>query len=209
MSARWATSARGAWSAPWSHGPSRRIFPSSGSAVSSGVSRVGRADCRRTGAALCRGWGESLDDALHSGEVLLEVEVVGVDHRPHRGVARAERPVLEEQPDPARLVRDATYLLPQERAHAIQRAREPRDLLGRVELRGRREHPVEQGADEGVFGPGDAYTPVKVNDDGRASASTTLPLETPTGGSYFVSVRASAANVEMTVACGNLAPPTQ
>jgi hypothetical protein len=35
------------------------------------------------------------------------------------------------------------------------------------------------------------------------------PLETPTTGSYFVIVRASAANAETTVACGNLAPPTQ
>ena len=70
-------------------------------------------------------------------------------------------------------------------------------------------HRGQCGADQGVFGPSDAYTPVKVNDDGRASASATLPLETPTTGAYFVSVRASAANGEMTVACGNLAPPTQ
>jgi hypothetical protein len=35
-----------------------------------------------------------------------------------------------------------------------------------------------------------------------------VPIETPTTGSYFVIVRASAANDAMTVACGNLAPPT-
>jgi hypothetical protein len=65
------------------------------------------------------------------------------------------------------------------------------------------------GAEEGVFGTADAYQPVTVDRDGRASASATVPLETPTTGHYFVVVRASAANAETTVACGNLAPPTQ
>jgi hypothetical protein len=65
------------------------------------------------------------------------------------------------------------------------------------------------GADEGVFGTADAYQPVAVDRDGRGSASATLALQTPTTGSYFVVVRASAANAETTVACGNLAPPTQ
>jgi len=31
---------------------------------------------------------------------------------------------------------------------------------------------------------------------------------TPTTGNYFVLVSASAANAQMVVACGNLAPPT-
>ena len=70
-------------------------------------------------------------------------------------------------------------------------------------------HRGQCGADEGVLGPSDAYQPAKVSDDGRAAASATLPLETPTAGSYFVSVRASAANGETIIACGNLAPPTQ
>jgi hypothetical protein len=70
-------------------------------------------------------------------------------------------------------------------------------------------HRGQCGADQGVLGPSDAYTPVKVSDDGRGSASATLPLKTPTAGSYFVSVRASAANGGTTVACGNLAPPTE
>ena len=69
-------------------------------------------------------------------------------------------------------------------------------------------HRGHCGADEGVFGPADAYQPAMVDRDGRASASTTIPLQTPTTGSYFVVVRASAANAETTVACGNLAPPT-
>jgi hypothetical protein len=42
----------------------------------------------------------------------------------------------------------------------------------------------------------------------RATSTANVPIETPTTGSYFVVVRASAANNAMTVACGNLAPPT-
>jgi hypothetical protein len=34
-------------------------------------------------------------------------------------------------------------------------------------------------------------------------------MPTPTSGSYFVTVRASAANAEVIVACGNFAPPAQ
>lgn len=70
-------------------------------------------------------------------------------------------------------------------------------------------HLGQCGADEGVFGTADAYQPVTVDRDGRASASARIALETPTTGSYFVIVRASGANAETTVACGNLAPPTQ
>jgi hypothetical protein len=65
------------------------------------------------------------------------------------------------------------------------------------------------GADEGVFGDADAYQPTKVDRHGRATATASIPLQTPTTGSYFVVVHASAANAETTVACGNLAPPTQ
>jgi hypothetical protein len=43
----------------------------------------------------------------------------------------------------------------------------------------------------------------------RTTASASIPLQTPTTGSYYVVVHASAANAETTVACGNLAPPTQ
>jgi hypothetical protein len=69
-------------------------------------------------------------------------------------------------------------------------------------------HRGQCGADEGVFGAADAYQAAKVGRDGRATASANLPLDTPTTGSYFVIVRASAANDAVTVACGNLAPPT-
>jgi hypothetical protein len=69
-------------------------------------------------------------------------------------------------------------------------------------------HRGQCGADDGVVGSVAAYPSAKVGRDGRATATANLPLTTPTAGSYFVIVRASAANNAMTVACGNLAPPT-
>ena len=69
-------------------------------------------------------------------------------------------------------------------------------------------HRGQCGTDDGVVGSVAAYPSAKVGKDGRATAITTLPLVTPTAGSYFVIVQASAANNAMTVACGNLAPPT-
>jgi hypothetical protein len=69
-------------------------------------------------------------------------------------------------------------------------------------------HLGQCGADEGVFGNADVYHVAKVGGDGRATSSANVPIETPTTGSYFVIVRASVANDAMTVACGNLAPPT-
>ena len=65
------------------------------------------------------------------------------------------------------------------------------------------------GADEGVLGELSNYQPLHVGSDGKGSASSTLKLDTPVTGNYYVSVRASAANGETTVACGNLAAPTQ
>jgi hypothetical protein len=69
-------------------------------------------------------------------------------------------------------------------------------------------HLGQCGTDEGVFGNADAYHVAKVGKDGRATSSASVPIETPTTGQYFVIVRASVANDAMTVACGNLAPPT-
>lgn len=69
-------------------------------------------------------------------------------------------------------------------------------------------HRGQCGSDEGVFGSADSYRAAKVGRDGRATSSATVSIETPTTGSYFVVVRASAANDAVTVACGNLAPPT-
>lgn len=65
------------------------------------------------------------------------------------------------------------------------------------------------GMDNGILGAGSAYRPLKVDSDGRAEGRATVSLETPETGSYFVVVRASEANPETIVACGNLAPPTQ
>ena len=69
-------------------------------------------------------------------------------------------------------------------------------------------HRGQCGADEGVVGSAEMYQAIKVGDEGRGKASATLPMTTPTSGSYFVTVGASAANAETVVACGNLAPPT-
>ena len=70
-------------------------------------------------------------------------------------------------------------------------------------------HLGQCGADEGVFGALDNYQPLSVSSDGTGLSSANVGVETPTTGSYFVSVQASAANNGMTVACGNLAAPTQ
>ena len=69
-------------------------------------------------------------------------------------------------------------------------------------------HRGQCGDDQGVFGSSDAYKAIRIGGDGRATASARVPLQTPTSGSYFVSVQASLANGETTIACGNLAPPT-
>ncbi|HTK48579.1 MAG TPA: hypothetical protein VL328_11455 [Gemmatimonadaceae bacterium] len=70
-------------------------------------------------------------------------------------------------------------------------------------------HRGQCGSDEGVFGSAAAYKTLKVDEDGRASSTATVPLMMPNDGQYFVSIGASAANAETIVACGNLASPTQ
>jgi hypothetical protein len=69
-------------------------------------------------------------------------------------------------------------------------------------------HRGQCGSDDGIVGSAGAYPLAKVGRDGHATASANLTLDTPTVGNYFVSVSASAANDAVTVACGNLAPPT-
>jgi hypothetical protein len=69
-------------------------------------------------------------------------------------------------------------------------------------------HRGQCGSDDGIVGSAGAYPVAKVGRDGHATASANLTLDTPTVGNYFVSVSASAANDAVTVACGNLAPPT-
>ena len=70
-------------------------------------------------------------------------------------------------------------------------------------------HFGQCGADGGVFGDLDNYQPLTVGSDGKGSSSSSVKVETPVTGDYFVSVKASAANSETTIACGNLAAPTQ
>jgi len=70
-------------------------------------------------------------------------------------------------------------------------------------------HRGQCGADEGVFGSPSNYNPLKVDDNGRASSSATVPVVLPRDGNYYVSVGASAANPTTIVACGNLAAPIQ
>jgi hypothetical protein len=65
------------------------------------------------------------------------------------------------------------------------------------------------GQDEGVFGSADAYKTLKIDDQGRAASSLTVPIAMPTEGRYYVSVAASSANPETIVACGNLAAPSR
>jgi hypothetical protein len=69
-------------------------------------------------------------------------------------------------------------------------------------------HRGQCGSDDGIVGSAGGYPLAKVGRDGHAKASANLTLDTPTVGNYFVSVSASAANDAVTVACGNLAPPT-
>ena len=70
-------------------------------------------------------------------------------------------------------------------------------------------HRGRCGNDQGIFGPADAYSPLKVGDKGRASAEADLPVPTPKTGEFFVNVHASAKNMRTIVACGNLAPPAR
>ena len=69
-------------------------------------------------------------------------------------------------------------------------------------------HLGQCGEDEGVFGALEDYPPLRVGADGTGSSRTRVALDTPSAGDYFVSVQASPANHDLTVACGNLAAPT-
>ena len=65
------------------------------------------------------------------------------------------------------------------------------------------------GSDAGAFSTSATYQPLKIGDDGRGGAGTTVAGVTPETGEFFVTVFASAANPETVVACGNLAPPSR
>ena len=70
-------------------------------------------------------------------------------------------------------------------------------------------HRGRCGQDQGIFGPTEAYKPLKVGGDGRASSKAVLDVATPKTGQYFVNVHASTQNMQTIVACGNLAPPAR
>ena len=70
-------------------------------------------------------------------------------------------------------------------------------------------HRGQCGSDDGIVGSAGAYPVAKVGRDGHATASANLTLDTPTVGNYFVNVHASAQNMGVIVACGNLAPPAR
>jgi hypothetical protein len=70
-------------------------------------------------------------------------------------------------------------------------------------------HRGQCGADQGIFGPADAYKPLEVEGDGRAQGDAKLSIALPRSGSYFINVHASANNMKTIVACGNLAPPAR
>jgi hypothetical protein len=70
-------------------------------------------------------------------------------------------------------------------------------------------HRGRCGSDQGIFGPADAYDPLRVEGNGRARSTATLPVPLPKTGEFFVNVHASARNMRTIVACGNLAPPAR
>lgn len=69
-------------------------------------------------------------------------------------------------------------------------------------------HRGQCGEDNGVFGALEDYPPLRIGGNGTGSSRAIVELDTPSGGDYFVSVQASPANQELTIACGNLAAPT-
>lgn len=70
-------------------------------------------------------------------------------------------------------------------------------------------HRGQCGTDQGIFGPADAYKPLKVSGNGRAISDAELPVPMPKTGDFFVNVHASDRNMKTIVACGNLAPPAR
>jgi hypothetical protein len=70
-------------------------------------------------------------------------------------------------------------------------------------------HRGRCGSDQGIFGPPDAYNPLKVEGNGKASSTASLSVAFPKTGDFFVNVHASSKNLHTIVACGNLAPPAR
>jgi hypothetical protein len=68
-------------------------------------------------------------------------------------------------------------------------------------------HLGQCGADQGVFGTIEDYRSIKINNDGKGTATVVVAVPTPTYGNYFVLLHASPSNRETIIACGNMAPP--
>lgn len=70
-------------------------------------------------------------------------------------------------------------------------------------------HLGQCGNDRGIFGPADAYQPLRVGGNGRAESTVELRMPAPMAGQYFINVHASRNNLGTIIACGNLAPPSR
>jgi hypothetical protein len=65
------------------------------------------------------------------------------------------------------------------------------------------------GQDQGIFGPAEAYRPLKIGSEGSAESDAEIGAAAPTSGEYFINVHASQDNMKTIIACGNLAPPVR
>lgn len=63
------------------------------------------------------------------------------------------------------------------------------------------------GSGRGSFGDSATFEPLEVGDDGRASASVMVSEPLPDSGEHSVAILASPSNMDLIVACANLAPP--
>ena len=70
-------------------------------------------------------------------------------------------------------------------------------------------HVGRCGNDRGIFGPADAYPPLRVGGNGKAESRADLPVPVPSSGEYFINIHASVNNMRTIIACGNLAPPSR
>ena len=73
-------------------------------------------------------------------------------------------------------------------------------------------HPwhVHQGrcGDNGpIVGAASAYKPLSVGSNGQARENASLSMQLPQSGNYYVNVHAQTTNMNVIIACGNLAPP--
>ena len=64
------------------------------------------------------------------------------------------------------------------------------------------------GNDGDLIGSFSAYPPLTVKNDGTATATATLQAELPVTGDFHVNVNASSTNMQLVIACGNLAAPS-